>query len=334
MKILLSKTGYWRKDELRVRTDVIEESNKTYVKKTALGSESKKILKNIKKTYRLLSDSFPKTLRLVKPIKQGEDYVTFEFCKGAMLEKEIESALISHDFKKAKILYEKGLDLINLIKPHEPSDVEIKKFKDFFKVDEHNLIDNKFIYPPITEVTADHIFVYNNNYWLIDYEVFFDFPISKDFVKFRYQFYLVHNLQQILQSIASSSFPLKTYLKDIFIPVDWDKKFKLPLNKIRLFLKMEGKLQSYMNWLEPRYIQFIDYEYSLITSPNIESLSANKFFKEDVNLQNELEQTKKELSDYKRALNRVTSAKFYKLWQFYCRIRDNYIKNLLKKILK
>src|SRR3990167_4812718 len=329
MKILLSKTGYWRKDELRVRTDVIEESNKTYVKKTALGSESKKILKKINKTYRLLSDSFPKDLRLVKPLKQSEDFATFEFCKGTMLEKEIESALVVRDFKKAKILYDKGLDLIDLIKQYESTDVEIKKFKDFFKVDEHNLIDNKFIYPPITEVTADHLFVYNNNYWLIDYEVFFDFPIPKDFVKFRYQFYLVHNLQQILQSIASKSFPLKTFLKGIFIPVEWDGIFKLPLNKIKIFLKMEEKLQAYMNWLEPRYIQFADYKAKLVTMPVMDYLTKGNAISIDSGTDEEIIKLRKDLDEYKVMMNRITSAKFFKLWQLYCNIRDNHIKKYL-----
>ena len=334
MKIILSKTGFWRKDELRVRTDVIKEGNKIYVKKTALGSESKKILKNIKKTYKILSDSFPKELRLVQLLKQNEDFVTFEFCNGLMLEKEIESALVVRDFKKAKILYEKGLALIDLIKPYEPSDVEIKKITDFFKIDKLNLKNNLYIYPPITEVTADHIFVYNNNYWLIDYEVFFDFPIPKDFIKFRYQFYLVHNLQQIFQSIASKGFSLKTYLKGIFIPVEWDGIFKIPLNKIKMYLKMEEKLQAYMNWLEPRYSQFADYKAEIISTPVRDYLTKGKAMSVDSGTHQEVIMLRKDLDEYKVMMNRITSAKFFKLWQLYCNIRDNHIKKLFYKIKK
>ena len=331
MKTLLSKTGYWRKDNLRVRTDVIKEGNKVYVKKTAIGSESKRILKNINKTYKLLSQLLPKTLRLVEPIKQGEDYATFEFCKGAVLEKEIENSLINRDFNKAKKLFIKGLEIIDSIKSFNPKKEEISKFESYFDLKNNQFKNEEFIYPPLVEITADHIFMDNNKFWLIDYEVFFDFPIPKEFVKFRYVFYLLHNMQNILQSITSEKFPLKKYLKHIFIPVDWDLVFKIPLNKIKVFLKMEEKLQSYMNWLEPRYIQFSDYKPKLATAPVREYLTKGKVISVDSGTHEELLKLQKDLDEYKVMMNRITSAKFFKLWQLYCNIRDKYIKRYLKK---
>ena len=95
---------------------------------------------------------------------------------------------------------------------------------------------------------------------------------------------------------------------------------------------MEEKIQSYLNWLEPRYVQFANYKKTLVTEPNIERLTKHKLLSTDTELLKELEKSKEEVDDYKKDLNKITSAKFYKVWQFYCYIRDDYIKNFFTKL--
>lgn len=337
MKTLLSKSGYWRHPNLRVRTDVIENQGKTVVKKTALGNKSAKFLKKTQKNYRFLKQCFKESpeFEVVRPVKQLKDSVFFEFCPGQMLEKAIEENLIEHRFDQATQLYFKGLELIDCLPSKLTSLRKEKKFVEFFKVNKKYFdIKLEFLNQPFSEITADHIFVYKNRFWLIDYEVFFDFPIPKDFVKFRYQFYLFNNFQQILTSLSSPKLPVRLYLKNLYAPVGWLLDNDLPKNKKELFLHLEEKVQAFLNWEAPAFGRWLNYK-----NAKESRRLRGKFSKERVENLLYLESTSnvqggvkekisnrdREIERLQKDLDKITSAKFYRLWQFYCQKRDKVI---------
>src|SRR3990167_287215 len=112
MKILISKTGYWRKPDLRVRTDIIEENKKIYVKKTTLGVTSQRVLEKTIKSYPKLQKISPKNVFFSKPIKHKKNEFIFEFATGKTLQKLIEDALIARNFQKAEELFYRGCEVI------------------------------------------------------------------------------------------------------------------------------------------------------------------------------------------------------------------------------
>ena len=336
MKILLSKTGYWRKDTFRVRTDLIESKNKVIVRKTALGEKSNLIIENIENIYQKLKNKLPKNVFLAKPGQRYGSSIDFEFCKGEMLEKKIEDELIRKDFDLSKQLFFKGADIITGLPSYKNKIGNEKQFVSFFKIDKKYLDwELDFINPSLDELTADHIICDDKKCFIIDYEIFLNFPIPKEFVLFRYQFHLLNTLQQVIGAIACSAFTMDFYLKDLFIPTIWQEKYKLNKNKKLLFLELEKKKQEYLNWEKNDYDRFKNYEEGTIsvrTTPRLsrqqaeERLGSN--FKEN-NLITELENKKQEIENYKRILSKIQSAKFYRLWQLYCKIRDDFF-NLIK----
>ncbi len=342
MTVLLSKTGYWRKDSLRVRTDIIKEKNKIYVRKTALGSDSKRTLHTIHAAYLYLKKNLGRKIEIAKPKKEHENTILFNFCKGQSVEKIIETNLIEKEFQKAMFFYKKGLEIINMFPAYKNYIKKEKKFIEFFKINEkfHNL-SLDFLYYPFSEISADHILVHNKIYCLIDYEIFFDSPIPKKYLFFRYQFHLLHNLQQILTALAGSDFYLTQYLKDVYIPAEWVDIFPLPKTEKELFLGMEEENYRFMNWQTPNFKKLIDY------SPHeIHKRAHAKFTKgtmlELINIKadmppqsNEITnetykrlvlEKEKELDYFKQIVEKITSAKFYKVWQFYCNVRDTFLK--------
>lgn len=342
MMVLLSKTGYWRKDSLRVRTDIIKEKNKLYVKKTALGDESKKILKTILEAYVYLKKNLGREVEIARPIKELKDAILFDFCKGQNLEKIIETNLIERKFQEVLFSYKKGLEIIDMLPSYKSTVQREKKFADFFHIEKkYHTLSLDFLYYPFSEIPADHILVHNNKYSLIDYEIFFDSPIPKKYLFFRYQFHLLHNLQQVFTALAGPEFHLAQYLKNLHMPAEWLPIFSLTKTEKELFLGMEEENYGFMNWQTPNFKRLIDY------SPNDISQRAHaKFTKgnmlEFVNIKTNMPlptdkeagefykrlllEKEKELDYFKQIVEKITSAKFYKVWQFYCDIRDKFLK--------
>ena len=326
MKTLLSKTGYWRKEKFRVRTDLIEFNKKIIVQKTPLGTKSKKILTDMKKTFIEFNNKMPKNVFLSKPLKSKGKTTDFEFNKGLMMEKMIEEALIQREFTQSSDLYFKGCEIILSLPSYKNKIKNEKNFVKFFNVEKkYHDLELDFLTPALTELTADHIIYNDRKYFIIDYEIFFDFPIPKEFTLFRYQFHLLNTLQQVIGVMSSPVFTLNTYLKDLYIPSIWDQKYKTDKNKKEFFLDLEKRKQEHLNWEKIDFDRFKNYEERVVDIRSFPKLTKSQVeAKNNSLLTLELESKIKEIEKYKTALNKIQSAKFYRLWQSYCRIRDNF----------
>lgn len=332
MKILLSKTGYWRKNIFRVKTDLIESDKKIIVQKTPLGIGSEKILSEMKKNYIYFKSKVQKNVFFSKPLKNEDGKFLFEFNKGPTLEKMIEDSLIDRNFAKSSDLYFSGCKIISTLPSVKDKIKNQKKFIEFFKIESkyHNL-ELEFVKPALTELTADHIINSNGKYCIFDYEIFFDFPIPKDFILFRYQFHLLNTLQQVIGSLSSPSFKLDMFLNGLYIPSIWLSKYIIDIDKKNIFLNMEGEKQNYLNWEKIDFDRFKSDINNIVETrifPRltrqqvIESFGVNSNNK---TLSQELEVKIKEVESYKTILNKIQSAKFFKIWQLYCKIRDGFL---------
>jgi len=325
MKILLSKTGYWRKEQFRVRTDLVEFNNKIVVQKIPLGIESKRILSDMEKTYIEFKNRMSKNVFLSKPIKTNSQSFSFEFNKGPMLEKMIEDALIKRDFAQSASLYFNGCKIVSSLPSYKNKVKNEKNFIKFFNIEKKYYdLELDFINPALTELTADHIIYNNGKYFIIDYEVFFDFPIPREFVLFRYQFHLLNTLQQVIGAISSQLFTLNTYLRDLYIPSIWDFKYKIDRSKKELFLDLEKRKQEHLNWEKIDFDRFRNYKEGVVDIRSFPRFTKSQAEAKFGSMAFELENRVKEVKKYKTALNKIQSAKFYRLWQSYCRFRDNF----------
>ena len=332
MKILLSKTGYWRKNIFRVKTDLIESDKKIIVQKTPLGIGSEKILFEMKKNYIYFKSKVQKNVFFSKPLKNVDGKFLFEFNEGHTLEKIIEDSLIDRNFTKSSDLYFSGCKIISSLPSVKDKVRNQKKFIEFFKIESkyHNL-ELEFIKPALTELTADHIIFSNGKYCIFDYEIFFDFPIPKDFILFRYQFHLLNTLQQVIGSLSSSNFKLETFLKGLYIPSIWLSKYRIDIDKKNIFLNMESEKQNYLNWEKIDFDRFKNDNNNIVKTRIFPRLTRQQVIEKfSINSNNkalikELEIKTSEIESYKTILNKIQNAKFFKMWQLYCKIRDGFL---------
>lgn len=340
MTILISKTGYWRKPELRMRTDVIQEKNKILVRKTALGNKSIFILKETVKNYHNIKREVSSKINLVKILKQEKNSLEFEFCPGQTIEFLIEQNLIEKNFEKAEKYYRLGLEIIESLPSNQTKIRDQKKYFDFFNLD-LKIINKKeeFLKHPFLELTADHVFIYNKKNYLIDYEFFLDFPIPKKFLIFNYQFNLLNSLNQVITSLASEKFPLISFMNNLFIPQSWQKYSLLSSQEQIHYLKHREKIQNYLNWEKVDYSRFLggipinlNYRgFPKLTRGLIEQIYNHE--KNYINpLQKNLDLKQREIEGLQKTLLQIKSAKFFRFWQSYCNQRDK-IKQKVKRLL-
>ncbi len=332
MKILLSKTGYWRKNTFRVKTDLIESNKKIIVQKTPLGIGSEKILSEMRRNYLYFKSKVQKNVFFSKPLKNVDGKFLFEFNEGPTLEKMIEDSLIDRNFAKSSDLYFSGCKIISSLPSIKDKIKNQKKFIEFFKIESkyHNL-ELEFVKPALTELTADHIIISNGKYCIFDYEIFFDFPIPKDFILFRYQFHLLNTLQQVIGSLSSLNFKLEEFLKDLYIPSIWLSEYQIDIDKKNIFLNMEREKQNYLNWEKIDFDRFKNDCNNIVETrifPRLTKQQVIESFGVNSNnktLSQELEVKIKEVESYKIILKKIQSAKFFKVWQSYCKIRDGFL---------
>ena len=195
----------------------------------------------------------------------------------------------------------------------------------FFSLDRrYHSMELQFISPALLELTADHIFYSKNKYTLIDYEVLLNFPVSSEFLLFRYKFHLINTLQQLIGSLASPNFVTVEYLKNLYIPQEWFTKYVLTPETRMLFLTLEERLQSYLNWERVDMVDFnaigsLSYTtrmFPRITSGQLQELASCPT---EVSELNRLQQ---QLESYKGMLTDIKSSRFFRLWQSYCNLRD------------
>lgn len=305
MKVLLSKINYRRKRDLLMQTNVISDQKTLYVEKKAFGDKAWQNLIKTESFFVHYSKKLPPNIKIAKFLQKNtkEKTVKYEFIKGQTLRFRIESSLIERDFETACTLYEKLNDVTdNFITTAEGD--QLNGFKKFTKDYNAKIPDGilKEIVP-LTEFSHDHLIVNRDNaVTLIDYENFLEFYLPARFIKFRAELYMLLALQEIIRSLGSEQFVLKTYWKDLFIPKEWGKINNFSLEEKKFFLFVEEKLQNYL--------------YDTIS--NMNSLNLMNYREEEVKTRMSQRLTVRS----QQVIDGLKNSKIYLLWRTYRKLRE------------
>lgn len=231
MKILYVKFNSERAKRFQLKTIIFENDGKKFVKKQALNSEALKHLKNMKKTYELLSNSIIDSRVKVAPIiEETQDSLTFEFISGESLEKRLHKAQEKGDAEVEKILEEYNALLKNSFKT--------KKFDSRTMVsDDLKLICGELDYTQFDgmecydgvsnfDFILSNIIYKNDEIFIIDYEWVFPVNMVIDYIRSRTFEYQVNvkmtnarykELEENFQNyvLDNGKFDLKRYKKKI-----------------------------------------------------------------------------------------------------------------------
>jgi len=368
MKILYVRGNLYRKLKYQVTTIIYQLNDRKVVRKYAGNSKAQPHLLHLKNVKKTLSKILPKNILLPEILDYKSNYIEFEYINLPSLESLIEKTIINHQFELTKDylhIFKKTLD--GLPKKTTNS-YENKQFIEIFDPlkNYQSKLKEKCISHGILDLNLDNwIFnSKNNKIYLIDWEWTFDFPISLSFATFRSLFYLSFKLQSLIATFCSIDFPCYEVFDNFYIPKIWWDMFSFSQGDIEKFLFYEYNFQNSVNIIKVDFKKInIFKEKKLVKqqiSPNLDSYIQNiisQKLSETEDYKIEFEQTKKEIAETKIknqklekqikeiaienqklknqikealvTLDIIKSAKFFKLWQGYCNIKDKILKKKL-----
>lgn len=345
MKILYTRGNLNRKLQYQVATAIYQSQNNIIVRKYAVNSKAQTHLDNLHNISKSLIKILSKNILLPKMLRYKDNYIEFEYVNLPSLESVIEKTIINHQFKLTKnylLIFKK---ILNRVPKKITNPYKDKQFIEIFDPlkNYQTRLKEKCIFPGILDLNLDNL-IYDSKYnkiYLIDWEWTYDFPISESFASFRSLFYLSFKLQSLITTFCSIDFPCYEIFDNFYIPKIWWDMFSFSQEDAKKFLFYEFNFQNSVNIIKVDFKKInifkekklINKRVSLNLESYIRSLISQKILDTNNN-QVELEGAKKELAQTKienknleKSLNQIKSAKFFKLWQGYCKLRDSIIKH-------
>jgi hypothetical protein len=365
MKILFSRSNLTRKANYQIATSIYENKNKKYVRKLALTNKSLSHLQDMNKTYsKLKKNSIP----IPKIINKEKNYIDFEYLSYSPIDTIIERLILTREFDKTKRLLKIYLSFISNLKEVKISPYKNKAFVKLFDPRKSYIQDKEefCLDQSILDYNLDNLLLdeNKNKLCLIDWEWTFDFPLPKNYVIFRSIFYLSSRLQSIITTFCSADFPCYEILNNFFVPKIWWNLLTFSQKDVERFLFYENSFQNSVNIIKQEFKkEIILSKIKLISqqvSQNLDSYIQNiisqksvpteetkikfeqikiemkKVISRNKKLENQIEEAtienqklKNQIKEALITLNIIKSAKFFKLWQGYCNIRDKILKKKL-----
>jgi len=349
MKILYVRGNLYRKLKYQVTTIIYQLNDRIIVRKYAGNPKAQPHLLHLKNVKKTLSKILPKNILLPEILDYKSNYIEFEYINLPSLESLIEKTIINHQFELTKDylhIFKKTLDGLSK-KTTNP--YENKQFIETFDPlkNYQSELKEKCISPGILDLNLDNLIFdsKNNKVYLIDWEWTFDFSIPKNFASFRTLFYLSFKFQSLIATFCSIDFLCYEIFDNFFVPKIWWDIFDFTKVDIEKFLYYEFNFQNSVDDVKRDFRKIIAFKDKRLLSksitPNLDSYiqdiilmkfsEAKNHETELKKIQNELTHIKYEFERVEGILNHIKSAKFFKLWQKYCTIRDKILILLYSK---
>ena len=237
-KILYAKYNRTRDLKFQISTRIVQDMNKRWVEKSALTPEAREHIESYKRKYIQNSQIYKNILPLKGEIKG--DKIVFSFINGY-------SAKTLLDQKKGDIdaLCQEIQNILNdVFAYNDANKCDYVQTDDFLKVFGVSI---DFPCEAVKQSDIDIIFdniIYNADQWYsIDYEWTFDFPIPVEFIKYRVLYRYYYNEYAYFERKMSE--------------LDFLKRFGLDQYKCELYAKCELAFQYYVYGKNCQYV-YID----------------------------------------------------------------------------
>lgn len=354
MKILFSRSNLTRKAKYQILTSIYVNNNKKYCRKLALSSKSFTHLQNMNKTYLKLKKA---SIFTPKIINFKKNYIDFEYLPFLTLDSIIEKLIFAHQFDKTKNILNIYISFMSKLKEVKALPYKNKNFTKLFDPHElYNREGEEFCFDKSNlDYNLDNLLFDDNknSLYLIDWEWALDFPLPKNYIVFRSIFYLTSKLQSLITTFCSKDFQCYEILSNHFVPKMWWDLFDFSQKDVERFLFYESRFQNLVNNVKidfkksivlhekkliqdrvslnlDSYIKNIIVQKSLSTDKSTNNIEEIKTKYEQITI--EFKKINLENKKLLNILNKIESAKFFKLWQRYCNIRDKFLKHNEKKI--
>lgn len=195
-EIIYSKFSNERDRKFAVRTDILEDNGRRFVKKSALYPEGKTHVVNMLRWYEELFKMYEKAPFTCNFCEKGEDGVFFEYVNGKTLEEELDELLTEGRASEAQeklIQYASVVQEIHSQENFEMTEEFRKVFGELCEGETAQSQESFWKEWKCAEITNIDLVCGNlilaENDVAVDYEWTFDFPIPALFVVYRIIFY-------------------------------------------------------------------------------------------------------------------------------------------------
>jgi hypothetical protein len=343
MKILFAQANLSIKKPFQIQTIIFKENKKIFVRKITLNDDAFSHLNGLKNNYLVIKKN---KINTPKIIAKKINYIDFEFLSFPSLEYFIEEKIYEQDFESLNDLIKIGFDFINSLKTIKINPYQNKEFTEIF--DPKNLIKQEVeecLNLGILDINFDNLLFDSkkNKIYLIDFEWFFNFPIPKKLILFRSIFYLSLHLQSLIKNRCSPKFPCLEIFKNFYVPKIFWQNLNFKPDEIKKYYFWEINFQNYVNQMQIKYDEniFVEqfnekkekldnslYKFSFSQLDQLTQLQSQpqKQLFQIQNLEAQIKQLQNHNRNLETQLNTIKSAKFFRLWQSYCKIRDKILK--------
>lgn len=195
-EIIYSKFSNERDRKFAVRTDILEEDGRCFVKKSAVYPEGKQHEVNMLRWYKALSEMYEKAPFTCNLCEKGEDGVFFEYVEGRTLEEALDDLLAAGRVKEVEEHLIKYASIVQEIHSQDAFEMT-EEFRKVFGVIQENdaeeAQENLWENWKCAKITNIDLVCGNlilaEKPVAVDYEWTFDFPIPAMFVVYRIIFY-------------------------------------------------------------------------------------------------------------------------------------------------
>ncbi len=239
MDTLYIKYNRERLPEFQTETILYKEQDRLLVKKRALNAKAAMHIKSIFSNYFLLKDNY-KGLLLPQATLEP-DGVVFDYVKGKSFDNLLLESILKKDYDGFSNLIRTYIRKVESLDQNEKSEfISSNKFAEVFSFGDLIIKNVRCLEIANIDLTFDNIIIdSDNNFWVIDYEWVFEFPIPVDLIYYRSIFVFFYKYQE--------------YLSDFIEMDDVCGIFKLDNEKIELYKQMAEGFQEYVFGKNSKY---------------------------------------------------------------------------------
>lgn len=229
-EIIYSKFSNERDRRFAVRTDILDENGRSFVKKSALYPEGKQHETNMLRWYEELSNLYEKAPFTCNFCEKGEDGVFFEYIDGKTMEEALDELLAADRVQEAQEHLVKYASIVQELHSQDAFEMT-EEFRKVFGDIQEEIQGNLWKCAKITNIdlVCGNLILAEKPV-AVDYEWTFDFPIPALFLVYRIIFYYG-----------------KTHVHRECVDVDAIfEKFGITEKDKMIFAEMEKNFQSYI----------------------------------------------------------------------------------------
>ena len=221
MSVIYAKYNRHRYNKFQIETSIKDTEYGRKVYKKALKTEGIEYLNNMIDYYNYIVKNFP-SIHIAKSYMKSNNILCMDFIEGKSLKEILKSYIYNNDISKFKFYFDKYISIFKTLNVIETDISNLKEFEDIFSDAYSDLYAPALEHGNIDLTFSNIIVDKDDNFWIIDYELCFDFYVPIYYIISRAVDDFIHNSClnyaeiDVIYNILAEYYPIykNNYIKD------------------------------------------------------------------------------------------------------------------------